>query len=166
MNIFPVFAKIFMMKSCKVIFMILFAKYRKMEITVLIHVLWRRGNVSEILLEIQILRSKSIENVLQKLCYQRNGNLRQPKSVRRTAKVCSFVSFGLRHPKSVRKTAIYGSFVGLKKVSVKLPYMAVLSAQKCVRRTAIYGSSMDTLQNCRIWQLCPSGKGEANQLKS
>ena len=62
----------------------------------------------------------------------------------------------LRQPKSVHKTAIYGSFVGLKKVSIKLPYMAVLSTQKCVHRTALYGSSMVTLQNCRIWQLCPS----------
>ena len=66
------------------------------------------------------------------------------------------MGLGLRQPKSVHKTAIYGSFVGLKKVSIKLPYMAVLSTQKCVHRTALYGSSMDTLQNCHIWQLCPS----------
>ena len=70
------------------------------------------------------------------------------------------MGLGLRQPKSVHKTAIYGSFVGLKKVSIKLPYMAVLSTQKCVHRTAIYGSSMDTLQNCRIWQLCPSVQGD------
>ena len=73
-----------------------------------------------------------------------------------TPKVCSFCNFELRQPKSVHKTAQVRSFLDIENVSIKLLRSAILSTQKSDHRTAKVRSFMDTLKYCHIWQESPS----------